>query len=408
MRIQLWSYNYEPEPTGIAPVSAIWARAMRRRGHEVDVVAAHPHYPAPAWGRSLRPYREVRDGIDVLRLPLWIGRQSSAARMRQELSYMLSHAAALPALGKRDATVVVSPSFPGLLPAMLQAGLRRRPWVLWLQDILPDGAAAVGLVNEGPVLGAARAFERAAYRSADRIVVIGQSFEDNLVSKGVPREKLTRIYNVATRPVASRPRRPDPLRPLVLSMGNIGYSQGLAPLVEAFERSDQMRERDVRLTVAGDGVAAGEVRAQVRSARVRTPGLIPTEELEEELQTATLALVSQGHAGAEFNVPSKLMNFMAYGIPVIACVRLQSELARIVETAGAGWITDSSDPDAFPRAVAEALDDPAEVERRGAAALRYANAHFTPDGSAERFERVLHEVVGNGAVNGVPATNGAG
>src|SRR4051794_6471241 len=300
MRIQLWSYNYEPEPTGIAPVSAIWARAMRRRGHEVDVVAAHPHYPAPAWGRSLRPYREVRDGIDVLRLPLWIGRQSSAARMRQEISYMLSHSAALPALGKRDATVVVSPSFPALLPAMVQSGLRRRPWVLWLQDILPDGAAAVGLLNEGPMLGVARAFERAAYRSADRIVVIGRSFEENLVSKGVPREKLRRIYNVATRPVAERARQSRSEAPLVLSMGNIGISQGLAPLVEAFERSDEMRERGVSFTLAGDGIAAEQVRASIRSERVEMPGLLDTGALEDRLQAATLALVSQDYGGAEF------------------------------------------------------------------------------------------------------------
>src|SRR3954469_5659413 len=110
MRIQLWSYNYDPEPTGIAPVSAVWARTMSERGHEVDVVAAHPHYPAPAWGRSLRPYRETRDGISVLGLPLWIGRQTSAARVRQEVSYMVSHSAALPALGRRDVRVVVSPS----------------------------------------------------------------------------------------------------------------------------------------------------------------------------------------------------------------------------------------------------------------------------------------------------------
>lgn len=68
MRIQLWSYNYDPEPQGIAPLSATLARALAARGHELLVVAAHPHYPEPAWGLRLRPYRERRDGIPVLRL----------------------------------------------------------------------------------------------------------------------------------------------------------------------------------------------------------------------------------------------------------------------------------------------------------------------------------------------------
>src|SRR4051794_26276032 len=166
MRVQLWSYNYDPEPTGIAPVSTTWARAMRDRGHDVSVVAAHPHYPTREWGTRLRPYRENRDGIPVLRLPLWIGRSGGLQRVRQEVSFMISQAAAVPALGDPEVVVAVSPSFPALMPAMVDSRLRRRPWVLWLQDILPDGAAATGLLPDGPLLTAARAFERAAYRSA--------------------------------------------------------------------------------------------------------------------------------------------------------------------------------------------------------------------------------------------------
>ena len=60
LRVQLWSYNYDPEPTGIAPVSKVCAEGLRDRGHDVEVVAAHPHYPEPAWGNRLVPYRETR------------------------------------------------------------------------------------------------------------------------------------------------------------------------------------------------------------------------------------------------------------------------------------------------------------------------------------------------------------
>jgi colanic acid biosynthesis glycosyl transferase WcaI len=400
VRIQLWSYNYEPEPTGIGPVSATWARAMRELGHEIDVVAAHPHYPAPAWGRARRPYREVRDGISVLRLPLWIGRDTSIARIRQELSYTLSHSVALPALGNRDATVAVSPSFPALMPAILQSRIRRRPWVLWLQDIIPDAATAVGLVQDGRLLKAARAFERGAYDSADRIVVIARSFEENLARKGVPREKMTQIYNVATRPIAGGGRTRRRARPLVLTMGNIGHSQGLGPLVQAFERSDAMRETDVEFVLAGDGVAVNAVRAQSQTDRVQLPGLLDSETLEGYLNEASLALVSQGYDGAEFNVPSKLMNFMAYGIPIIASVRPDSEVQRIVQSADCGWVTDSSDPDAFPRCVAEALAQPEEAARRGAAGLSYAREHFTPQASARKFERLLAEITSTATANG--------
>ena len=149
LRVQLWSYNFDPEPTGIGPVSKVAAEGLRNRGHRVEVVAAHPHYPEPRWGTRRLPYREMRNGIPVLRLPLWVGRASTAERYRQELTYMASQFAAVPFLGRPDVVLSASPSFPALLPAILNARMRRLPWLLWLHDILPDGAAATGIVESG-------------------------------------------------------------------------------------------------------------------------------------------------------------------------------------------------------------------------------------------------------------------
>jgi putative colanic acid biosynthesis glycosyltransferase WcaI len=395
LRVQLWSYNFDPEPTGIGPVSTVWARAMRERGHNVEVIAAHPHYPTAQWGTSIRPYREVRGGIPVLRLPLWVGRRSAAERVRQEASFMASQFAALPVLRRPDVLVSVSPSFPALLPALVNARTRGVPWVLWLHDILPDGASATGLIESGPILDASRWLERTAYRHADRIVVLSEPFGDNLRAKGVPAEKVELIYDPATReppatPTVNGAKRPGPR---ILSMGNIGFSQGLAPLVRAFDRSAELAAMDARLIVTGNGVAADEARSMVTTGRVEMLGLVSHERLETELRSATLALVSQQHEGTEFNLPSKLMNFMAYGLPVIAAVNPAGEVARIVEASGGGWVVDSSDAEAFPRAVQEALTDHKELARRARAGFDYAREHFTPHRFGERFDRVLRSVV---------------
>jgi colanic acid biosynthesis glycosyl transferase WcaI len=396
LRVQLWSYNFDPEPTGIGPVSTVWARAMREHGHEVEVVAAHPHYPTAQWGTSVRPYREVRRGIPVLRLPLWVGRRSAAERVRQEASFMASQFAALPVLRKPDVLVSVSPSFPALLPALVNARTRGVPWVLWLHDILPDGASATGLIESGPILDASRWLERTAYRHADRIVVLSEPFGDNLRAKGVPADKVELIYDPATREPPAAPTvngsRPA-AGPRILSMGNIGFSQGLAPLVRSFDRSDELAAMDARLIVTGNGVAADDARRMATTGRVEMLGLVSDERLEAELRGATLALVSQQHEGTEFNLPSKLMNFMAYGLPLIAAVNPAGEVARIVRASGGGWVVDSSDPEAFPRAVVDALAEPAELARRARAGFDYAREHFTPRGFGERFDRVLRGVV---------------
>lgn len=396
LRVQLWSYNYDPEPTGIGPVSKVLAEGLRDRGHQVDVVAAHPHYPEPKWGIRRLPYRETRNGIDVLRLPLWVGRATTAERYRQELTYMASLFAALPALGRPDIVVSASPSFPALLPAIVNARARRVPWLLWLHDILPDGAAATGLLQSGRVVTMARWLERAAYREADLIAVLSRAFVENLSAKGVPRDKIELVYDPATRmpkdePASSNGGRGGRLR--ILSMGNIGFSQGLAPLVEAFEHSPTLRDLDVKLVITGNGVAAEDVRAKITSNRVEMLGVVDDARLETELRETDVAFVSQQHDGAEFNIPSKLMNFMAYGLPVLAAVNPGGEVARIVRDAGAGWVTDSSESESFPNQIAELLERPDELAERGQRAVAYAQHHFTQQGFAERFAGVLRQTV---------------
>jgi colanic acid biosynthesis glycosyl transferase WcaI len=270
---------------------------------------------------------------------------------------------------------------------------RRIPWVLWLHDLLPDGATATGLVTEGgTAIKLARRLESAAYRAADRIVVLSRAFTDNLVAKGVPEDKIELIYDPATRVPERLPTpgvRQGSLR--ILSMGNIGHSQGLTALVRSFESHPDV---SAQLVITGTGVAAEEARAEVASDRVRMLGLVDSDRLESELQVADVAFVSQRYEGSEFNIPSKLMNFMAYGLPILAAVNPSGEVARIVNESGAGWVVDSSNADALPQEAARLAEADDEVRQRAAVARRYADQHFTPAGFAERFEQTLLSVTG--------------
>ncbi len=405
-RVQLWSANFAPEPTGIAPVSTVLADELSARGWQVDVVANHPHYPDPRWGTRRRPYRQRRGDVRLLRLPLLVGRETGKQRMLQEMSIVSSYLAATPVLGppllgKPDVLLVVSPPFPALLAAVLNGRLRGVPWVYWMHDLLPDGAVTTGLVDEGSkIMRASRWLERTSYAECESVAVLSQAFADNVVEKGVPPEKVELIYDPATRPFPELSAdelgsERDEIK--VLSMGNIGLTQGLTPLVAAWERSPEIAKRNVKLVVTGNGVAADDARAEVRSDRVEFLGLVSDERLEEELRSSTLALVSQSYTGAEFNLPSKLMNFMAYGLPIVAAVHPDGETARLVEKAEAGWVADSSDPDLFPRTVISALENRDDLRRKASSARGYAEENFSTEAFAGSFDRLLRRVARVGA-----------
>jgi len=403
-RVQLWSANFAPEPTGIAPVSTVLADALVERDWQVDVVANHPHYPDPRWGSRRWPYRQRRGEMKLLRLPLLVGRETGKQRLLQEMSIVSSYLAATPILGppllrKPDVLVVVSPPFPALLAAVINSRLRGVPWVYWMHDLLPDGAVTTGFVDEdSKIMRASRWLERTAYEECASVAVLSQAFADNVLAKGVPPEKVDLIYDPATRPFPELNSEElgsvngDEIK--VLSMGNIGLTQGLTPLVAAWERSEEIAKRGIKLVITGNGVAADEARAEVRSDRVEFLGLVSDERLERELRSSTLALVSQSYTGAEFNLPSKIMNFMAYGLPIVAAVNPAGESARLTELAGAGWVADSSEPDLFPRAVISALDDAEELRRKAQAARGYAEENFSRRAFGDSFDRLLRRVAG--------------
>jgi hypothetical protein len=86
------------------------------------------------------------------------------------------------------------------------------------------------------------------------------------------------------------------------------------------------------------------------------------------------------------------MNFMGYGLPVIAAVNPRSEVARIVERSGGGWIVDSSEPGNFPRTLGAIMRDSGEIRRRGEAARRFAGQNFDPNRFVDSFDRVVREL----------------
>jgi glycosyltransferase involved in cell wall biosynthesis len=174
-------------------------------------------------------------------------------------------------------------------------------------------------------------------------------------------------------------------------MGNVGHTQNLEAFVRAFENDRGLQEIGARLVIAGDGVASDAVRAAIATDRVRLTGILDSSRLAQLLDTAAVGLVSQMYNGADFNVPSKLMNFMGSGLPVVAAVRADSEVARIIRATDAGWVADN--PETCARTLAGALLDREGRLRRGRCAAAFAQREFAPSSIAERFEEVVSEVL---------------
>jgi colanic acid biosynthesis glycosyl transferase WcaI len=93
MRLLIYSYNYHPEPIGIAPLMTELAEGLAKRGHEVRVITAMPWYPANAIAPEYRGkvyLTEQRNGVTIQRCFVWTGKEERRFRDRAlfEMSFV--------------------------------------------------------------------------------------------------------------------------------------------------------------------------------------------------------------------------------------------------------------------------------------------------------------------------------
>lgn len=105
--------------------------------------------------------------------------------------------------------------------------------------------------------------------------------------------------------------------PVVVYTGSLGPHAGASYLVEAFR---QVEASDIELWICGFGNNADVDRAVAEDDRIRFLGLLPEDELHEVCLRATLFVNPRpsSRAGNAGNFPSKLLDYLKYGKPIIS------------------------------------------------------------------------------------------
>ena len=120
--------------------------------------------------------------------------------------------------------------------------------------------------------------------------------------------------------------------------------------------------------------------------------LQPRERLNEVLAAGDIHLVLLRAGFAKSSVPSKLYSILAAARPLVASVDPGTEVARVVDEAGAGTAVPPDDPDALVDALLDLIDDPERCESLGAAGRRFVETWPSPADIARRYEELFEEL----------------
>ncbi|PZO59906.1 MAG: colanic acid biosynthesis glycosyltransferase WcaI [Phormidesmis priestleyi] len=408
MRVLLYSYNYHPEPIGIAPLMTELAEGLVKRGHQVRVVTAMPNYPE----RKIYPeYRgkiyksEVRNGVEIDRCFVAVRPQPGLiGRALLDGSFAVLSLVKAVSGWKPDIILSTSPSLPACLPVAATKAFYNCPVVLSLQDILPEAAVQTGLISNKLAIRIFERLEKFAYASATKIAVITPSFAKNLISKGVPERKLACISNwVDVDSVKPLPKENNPFRQahglegkfVVLYSGNIARTQGVRTIIRT---AKQMRRNPtIQFVIVGESRQLGELRTLCDDLNVKNVLLLPfvsEAEFPEMLAAADVSLIMQKKNVVGFNMPSKTQKIMASGRAIIASVPMQGSAAEAVQISGGGLVVTPESPTELTKAIQTLYDNPHQREALGRCGRQFAMSYYSGEQSINAYESLLKSLIG--------------
>ncbi|HVO32468.1 MAG TPA: WcaI family glycosyltransferase, partial [Elusimicrobiota bacterium] len=405
MKILFYTNSFYPDSIGIAFYNAELVEHLQRLGHTVEVLTALPYYPQwriPEAYRGRFRVEEDYRGARVTRTWVYVPeRQRVLGRFLCELSFMLS---SLPVLLRRrpDLVVAISPPFGVALAASVHSRLSGVPLWMHLQDLQIDAGQAVGFFRRGWMLSGLEMLERAVLAQARALSTITKAMQERVIGKGFPESRITIFPNwVDTermRPIADTAefRRRFGLegRFVVLYAGNIGIHQGLDSLLDA---AAVLRERpDIAFVVAGDGnyreIFARRL-AQRPELHVRLLPLQPKERLAEMLSSADVGLVMETRQMANLSMPSKILNQMACGRPIVAVTAPETALARVLRETGAGLIVSPGHGESLALCLADLASAPDKCRTMGQAARAYVERDAARDQLLQRVPQILERAL---------------
>lgn len=412
MRFGLLTQWYDPEP-GPAALPGVLARALRSRGHEVQVLTGHPNYPsgrlAPGYRMRLRQQERLAD-VDVCRVALYPNHDSSAARRVANYASFGASATVLGlnALRGVDALWVNYSPITVAWPMWAAKAALRIPSVVHVLDLWPDTVLAGGFARHERLYQAAsaplHAWCRGMYSAASAVAYISPGAGEALRRRGVPAEKLHFIPMWADEQVF----RPSTVglreelglgedQIVLLYAGTLGHAQGLESLLQACAR---VRDPRFVALVVGSGTAEGSLRAEAERlglTNVSFLGRFPPSRMTALMATADMSYVSLSpHRLSAMTMPSKTQAALAAGRAVV--VAADGDVVEVVARSGAGFSAAAGDVEA----IRDRLEQACRLGRPGLAELgRRASAYYHQEYSVrsgvDRVERLLLQAAAKGA-----------
>jgi len=413
--ITFLSKNFYPEQGGTAQLLTDLTTALADRG-AVSVLSGYPNYHEIDRNASVTT-EETYEGVDIRRIfSTRFDKDVLPLRIINWLSFTLLVLLRL-LVTRAKPKVLFVVSSPPILPVVTWIVKRVRgvPYVYVIHDMYPDMAVALDYISEGGIVHRLwEGMNRAIYRDADRIVVLGDSMKQRLVEKaegdrGFDPDKIVVIQNWEdAEAVQPKPKSESEFAAeygtrdafTLVYGGNIGRFHDLMTAIQAIERLEADGRTDIQLIIIGEGAQKDDLIEYVEDhdiENVTFAPIQPVEQLTDVLNCGDASLVSVKESVKGMCVSSKFYSSLAIGDPILGVVPAGDEIARVVEDADCGAHVEPGDVEAAKTVLERWADDPELTAMLGENARHCLETEYTIENAAAAYVEVYDNTVAQAA-----------
>lgn len=364
MRILAIYRHYWPDTT---PYARLLRTILEHRAAQGDKCAVFTCQPSYNDNRAAKqPSRETLGGVRIVRGWTPPERKRFLILRAIAAAWFLASAVIFAWRRRREFDVVLANVHPPVLMGWtlrlirLVTGL---PYILHVQDIHPEALQAVDAMRDSMLARWIRRSDAATCQHAWRLVTLSDDMATTLRQRpGCDQLDTIRISNnfplelygarrVSEEHVVSI----DAESPfVVLFAGNLGRFQALPRLIEA---AAELVDTPIEFVLMGAGAVLHELRNEV--SRLQLPNVRfvdqqPVEAAFAAMKMADLGVVSLAPGVCRVAYPSKSMTYLAAGLPLLALIEADSDLAREVERFELGYAPGQVDGKALANVIRNA------------------------------------------------------
>jgi glycosyltransferase involved in cell wall biosynthesis len=245
---------------------------------------------------------------------------------------------------------------------------------LLLKDIFPQNAVDMGLFRKNSLLYIFfRHKEKKLYQNSDIIGCMSPANVNYLVTNNP--ELIDKKVYVAPNCIfpakgnASHGRDEVldkygiPINPVkFIYGGNLGKPQGINFLIDCVD--EIKNDNSIFIVIVGDGTEYNKLEESINARNIKNIRLLkflPKEQYFELLYYMDIGLVFLDHRFTIPNFPSRILDYMKFSKPILACTDVHCDIKREICDQGAGFWCESNDTKAFKQIVENIKENKNEI-----------------------------------------------